>query len=97
MRSNEFILTNQIVKKATEKKFLLPLQNHAQKDAAHFNISLTGIAEKTSGTNKSPIGSVYIGWSRKKESGSLCHQFVGGRLTLEKKFAEIAFLTLLKK
>lgn len=61
-----------------------------------FAISLTGIAGPSGGSEKNPVGTVFIGWSCSKNSGAERYELKGDRVTLKERFSQRALLTLLK-
>lgn len=60
-----------------------------------YAVSITGIAGPTGGSLDKPLGSVFIGFASKKESGAQAFLFPGDRVRRKERFSDMALLALL--
>ena len=66
-----------------------------KKSNVDIAISTTGIAGPTGGTEEKPVGTVFIGFSSKKETVVKRFQFDGSRLEIKEKFCNAALEMIL--
>jgi PncC family amidohydrolase len=62
----------------------------AAKTGASVSVSVTGIAGPSGGTDKKPVGTVYIGLSVKGRTSDYHYQFSGSRLEIQEITAQTA-------
>ena len=63
---------------------------------SHIGLSTTGIAGPDGGSKNNPVGRVYIGVCINGETTSFSRDFIGSRKQLKQRFADFAFLSLLR-
>ena len=72
-------------------------QGAAKQTGSNVGLSITGIAGPTGGTRKKPVGLVFIGISDPKGAQVYRYQFIGDRISIQKKAARTALTLLVRK
>ena len=89
--SLDFIKTHGVVSSQVAKRMARGVQEAFQ---TTYGVSTTGVAGPTGGTEKTPVGTVFIGFSDGKKTVAIEEHFKGSRREIKKKAAERALQLL---